>query len=333
MSSDFTEFLSQPFITGMLSLMCTVFLLLVATIAALVYVRRRRAQKKAAESAPSGFVTAPSPVSFNQMDMPDLDQLMHQPVQPPAPAAKVTAAPVPVTNAPAPPARPSRKGTFTVTPKDGGSTEAVEVLTILRDVVDGKLIIQMGEKAYENVNIDPEFKERFGKLMRELGQMVGKASAPAPTPVQAAEPTPSPEPEDLPIPPASEAVRPNEPSFLIPKQPAAPPPPIAMDGKMPGDLPSFKLADNPLQKLKRGRKPDLQPVPEINIAGAIEAYLQHKLSYTPEYSGRSIHIYPAPGGGVRIEVDGQFFEAVSDVSDVGVREFLSTTIGEWQDRH
>lgn len=121
----------------------------------------------------------------------------------------------------------------------------------------------MGEKAYENVNIDPEFKERFGKLMRELGQMVpGKASTPAPTPVQAPEPTPPPEPEDAPIPPASEAVRPNEPSFLLPKQPAAPPPPIAMDGKMPGDLPSFKLADNPLQKLKRGRKPDLQPDPK-----------------------------------------------------------------------
>jgi hypothetical protein len=104
-------------------------------------------------------------------------------------------------------------------------------------------------------------------------------------------------------------------------------------GKLPGDLPSFKLDDNPMPKLKRGQRNDLPPVPEINIAGAIEAYLQHKISLTPDYAGRSIHIYPASGGGVSIEVDGKYFEAVSDVSDPVVREFLSDTISEWQDRH
>ena len=88
-----------------------------------------------------------------------------------------------------------------------------------------------------------------------------------------------------------------------------------------------------MQKLKRWQKSDLPPVPEINIAGAIETYLQHKKSLTPEYANRSIHIYPAPGGGVSIEVDGKYFEAVSDVTDADVREFLSETISEWQDRH
>jgi len=123
----------------------------------------------------------------------------------------------------------------------------------------------------------------------------------------------------------------NEPTFLAPKK--STPAPVSA-GKLPGDLPSFKLDDNPMQKLKRGQKPsEVAPVPEINIAGAIEAYLQHKLSITPEYAGRNIHIYPAPGGGVSIQVDGQFFEAVSDVSDPDVREFLSDTITEWQDRH
>jgi hypothetical protein len=227
--------------------------------------------------------------------------------------------------------RSARKGTFTITPKDGSSTEAVEVMAILRDVMDGTLLIQMGESTYQNINSNPEFKERFSKLMREVGQMVTKTSAHAPVAA-----TPEPETSVAPsepdaVPSTTETMQGNEPSFLLPKAAAAPPPPVTPGVKLPGDLPSFKLSDNPMKKIKRGE--ELPPVPEINIAGAIEAYLQHKISVTPQYAGRSIHIYPAPGGGVSIEVDGKYFEAVSDVIDVPVREFLSDTITEWQERH
>ncbi|MBI1276530.1 MAG: hypothetical protein GC179_00235 [Anaerolineaceae bacterium] len=333
MSSDFSEFLGQPFITTMLSILCVVFLLLVGTIAALVYVRRRKAQQKLAASAPPGFVTAASYMSSGH-DMPDLDLLVHTPAQQPrqSPAAAVAPAPA-AASAPAP-IRSARKGTFTVVPKDGSSTEAVEVLTILRDVVDGKLLVQMGESTYYNVNNNAEFKERFNKLMREVGQMVTKPAAPTQTTVDHEPEAPAVETETAsPLPAASDLTEANEPSFLAPKKPAVSPNTYAPSGTLPGDLPSFKLEDNPMQKLKRGQKANLPPVPEINIAGAIEAYLQHKLAQTPEYANRSIHIYPAPGGGVSIEVDGKYFEAVSDVNDVEIREFLSDTITEWQERH
>jgi hypothetical protein len=333
MSSDFSEFLGQPFISSMLSILCVVFLLLVATIAALVYVRRRKAQQKLAASAPPSFVTA-TDYSSGGHDMPDLNLLVNTPnTAPPIAPTLVAATPPPVTvSAPPAPIRSARKGTFTIMPKDGSSTEAVEVLTILRDVVDGKLLVQMGEATYHNVNSNAEFKERFNKLMREVGQMVTKPATPT---------TDTDEPETRSLDIASEEVlpsvgdlmKPNEPSFLAPKKPAPPPPTYAPSGTVPGDLPSFKLEDNPMQKLKRWQKADLPPVPEINIAGAIEAYLQHKLGQTPEYAGHSIHIYPAPGGGVSIEVDGKYFEAVSDVTDPAIREFLSDTITEWQERH
>jgi hypothetical protein len=334
MSSDFSDFLGQDFMRAMLPIMCIITLMLIATIAAIVYVRRRKAQQTLAQATASGSIPlAPSFVTGNMYassdhDMPDLNLLVHNP---PTASAPVTPPPAPAA-APAP-IRSARKGTFTVVPKDGGSTEAVEVMTILRDVVDGKLIIQMGEKTYENINTDPEFKERFNKLMREVGQMVGKVTAAPSTPVEAALPSPMAESENDPIefPSVGDLMQASEPTFLAPKKPTAPP---VAAGKLPGDLPSFKLDDNPMQKLKRGQKAsEIAPVPEINIAGAIEAYLQHKLSITPEYAGHSIHIYPAPGGGVSIEVDGQYFEAVSDVSDPSVREFLSDTIAEWQDRH
>lgn len=331
MSSDFSEFLNQGFIRAMLPLMCVITLMLIGTIAAIVYLRRRKTQQAPDNVTSPSYATA-SDYGAASHDMPDLNLLVNTPAPPSAPTV---AAAVPVAEAPAP-IRAARKGTFTVVPKDGSSTEAVEVMTILRDVVDGKLIIQMGEKAYENINTDPEFKERFGKLMREVGQMVGKVTPTPSQPVQAptvVEPEPPPTPDPLPT--AGDLVQPDEPAPAptppAPKKVVVPP---RAAGKLPGDLPSFKLDDNPMQKLRRGQKAsEVQPIPEINIAGAIEAYLQHKLSLTPEYADHSIHIYPAPGGGVKIEVDGTYFEAVSDVSDPTIRAFLSDTIAEWQDRH
>ncbi len=332
MGSDFSDFLGQPFISSILSLMCFVTLLLIATIAGIVYMRRRKAQQKLAEMAPPSFVGAPAYYTQSSgMDMPDLNMLMSTPAAAPKPSPVAKPAPPP---APMPtPQRQARKGTFVIVPKDGSPTEAVEVFTLLRDVMDGSLIVQMGDKAYQNINSDPEFKEKFNRLMRELGTHSSKPAAElteqqlevAASDMATVEPEPT-------IPPVPEIIAAAEPSFLAPKK-SVRPPPVTVDGKMPGDLPSFKLDDNPMQKLKRGQKMDLQPVPELNIAGAIEAYLQYKLSHSSTYAGRSIHIYPAPGGGVSIEIDGQYFDAVSDVTDTTVREFLSETIAEWQERH
>jgi hypothetical protein len=254
--------------------------------------------------------------------MPDLEMLVNTPaapIQEAVPLASLVQPPV----QPSAPPRPARKGTFSIPTQDGAAAEAVEVMTILRDVVDGRLIVQMGDKAYQNVNTSAEFRERFNKVMRELGQIASQAGSAAPEAKSVPEDTAPPAEVESPI--ASQP--PPKP------RPASPPPPIPASGVVPGDLPSFKLADNPIVKPKRGQKLDLKPVPEINIAGAIEAYLQYKLHNTPEYAGRSIHIYPAPDGGVSIEVDGRYYDAVSDVEDEAVREFISQAIQEWQERH
>src|SRR6185503_13912042 len=146
----------------------------------------------------------------------------HTPAPPPVSTpASIVPPPVAVASAPI---RSARKGTFTVVPKDGSSTEAVEVMTILRDVVDGKLIVQMGEKSYHNVNSDAEFKERFGKLMREVGQMVGKAAPASPTANEQEQPTTVVEPEPPavsdPLPSVGDLMQSNEPTFLAPKKAA-----------------------------------------------------------------------------------------------------------------
>lgn len=109
-------------------------------------------------------------------------------------------------------------------------------------------------------------------------------------------------------------------------------PPVSGSEPVPGDLPKFKMPEGPPVKPKRGQRPVAEPIPEINIAGAIEAFLQHKLMSMPEYQTRNIHVRPAPNGGVKIEVGDKFYDSVSDVEDADVRQLLTATIEEWQAR-
>lgn len=323
--SDLQQFMQQPFVASALAMLCFFTILLAAVVIALIYVRRRKAGQRRAADPNLGSLANDSE------DLPDLDVLtsnLPPPETPTAPSSTPAAAS----------ARVMRKGTFTVTINDGGTAEAVEVMTVLRDVVEGKLVVQMGDKIYQNINTDAEFKDRFTRLMRDLAQVA--KPLPSSQPENPAEQqAPASEPPDI----ATETVVGSAPSTTPADEPSpevqpprarvySPPPPVAPDGEMPGDLPKFSLDDMGPIKPTRAQRREAKPVPEINIAAAIEAYLQHKLRFTPAFDGRSIHIYPSPDGGVSIEVDERFFESVGDVTDPQVRDFLQTTIQEWQDR-
>jgi hypothetical protein len=293
-------FLQQPFVGIMLVFMCFFGLLLIAAVAFIVRSRGSRQQ-----TAP-----APSAAAADRVDadLPALDMLLDT-------SSLLTESP----------ARQARTGTFSLSLADGGTVDAVEVMTVMRDVVNGNLIVQMSDKAYQSLaeSGDGDSRDRFMKVMRELSQLAATVSKTPPA-------APAPEPEVK----AAPAPKPRLSSAL-------PPPPPTEEGALPGDLPRFRLEDQPppmpppglIRGVIGGRKPPAPPIPEINIAGAIEAYLQHRLRSTQEYVGRSIHVHPSPDGGVSIEVDGRFFDAVSDVDDAEVREFIATAIQEWQDRH
>jgi hypothetical protein len=198
----------------------------------------------------------------------------------------------------------------------------------------------MGGKTYRDLSHDETFRSGFLKVMRELSPVVTQAP-------KAPKPEPQPEPvhqesaslrdlltDDEPLDLEVDALEKAPPPL---RRPSMPPPPAA-DGKMPGDLPRFSMDSEPQVVKKRGgllgrKKTQFVPVPELDLAGAIEAYLQHKLRHTPEYDGRSIHVHPSPDGGVAIEVDGTFYDTVGDVAETDVRGFLSATIQEWQERN
>lgn len=296
-------FMQQPFVGVMLAFVCFFGVVLIVMLA---FIFRARAQKA---SAGSGAVSSAKDADGGEL--PGLDMLLD------------TSSLLSDT-----PARATRSGTFAVNLADGGTVDAVEVMSILRDVTDGHLIVQMSDKAYQSIagSGDAEFRDRFMKVMRELSQITAQVSK---TPVSASAPS-----AEAPTPPAPPPARPKLASTL-------PPPPPTAEGALPGDLPKFRLEDQPppapppglIRGVLGGKKAPSEPVPEINIAGAIEAYLQHRLRNAPDYAGRSIHVHPSPDSGVSIEVDGRYYDAVSEVEDEEVREFIATAIQEWQDRH
>lgn len=327
-SSGFADFFEQiP--TGLIVMFCGSALALV--VFGFLIVRARAQRTPAPESPVSRAVRATANSALE--DLPDLDLLVSA-----APAAPAPKSP--------PPARSMRKDTYQVRLTNGETTQAVEVVNIMRDVVDGGLIIQMGDKIYRDLTQDETFRSTFLKIMRELSPVVSQATSRKTGPLQApAEPARTETSQAVADEPAEEL--PSLRDFLSPdteeapeppKQPVAAPKRPASAGPMPGDLPRYSLDDQPQVVKKPGRllgrqKTEFVPVPELNLAGAIEAYLQHKLQRTPDYDGRSIHVHPAPDGGVSIEVDGTLYDTVGEVSDSEVRAFLVETIQEWQERN
>lgn len=302
MDSGFGDFFSQIPTIFILMFCGSGILLLIVTGS---IVRTRSKQRDAA------VPVAAAPSYADLTDLPDLDELATVPVAPPVKA------------------RPS--GAHALVLAGGESVEAVEVMTVLRDVAEGGLIIQIGDKAYRNPPpaADGDFKRRVVATVRDLravlqtGALEMPASS-APAPVAAV---------------VEDAID-NAPAPAVdPPIPAPVPPPPAPAARRasvyepaPGDLPKFRMPDGPPVKPKRGKRPIAEPIPEINIAGSIEAFLQHKLARTPEYDHRSIHVVPAVHGGVKIEVDGTFYDSVGEVADLTVRQFLTATIEEWQAR-
>lgn len=287
---------------------------------------------------------------------------------------------------------------------DGGFAQLTEVMTLLRDPADGRLVVHINGYAYRSLGHHPAIKKQFTALMKELSSIIMQPAPPRPvtdlpenlqniapkqdTPKQADTPDNKdagmdgdtlilhssdrekakeaqskqeidetsdetetsgiqepelddllmmPDLEDLIIDPNAteilEAPSPPDEEFIPPEdRPDLPPPPP--DG-LPGDLPDFKSYAEPTSE-KKGffgrRRVEYNAVPELNIAGAIEAFLQHKLDRLPEWQKYGLHVHPAKDGTLRIEANGKFYQAVSDIEDEKVRNFLSETISEWQER-
>lgn len=197
--------------------------------------------------------------------------------------------------------------------------DAVEVMRVWRDLSDGSLIIQMGDQRYRSLAEigGTDLSRRFVAVVRELWAMVNNG--------------------------AGARIASTLPTY---EQSGAVPLPEGSAGGMkarigllnqPGEADEVKSRTGILRQVARtalGQTPT-PPTADVRrdgIADAVEEYLQFKLSNTPQFQTRSIHVRPAIDGGVRIEVDGHYYDSVGDVIDADVREFLLNILREWEAR-
>lgn len=339
-SEIFSDFLGQLPL-GLIVMVCASGILLFFAFAWFAYFKPLRNRRQLNATPANTQYTAPAPTydvsaftepggAFaDEADMPDLDSLVDTRTLGPAPPTKPQVSTSVTqnvatggTNGYGNPMR--QQGHTRVQLNNGTVIDAEEIITVLRDPRDGRLVVQIDNTAYRTLKDTPDVKKSFLKVMRELSDVVNEPDDHPPVPEDDYEEAPSPEPSA------------DEQPVYVP-QPKIDLPP-SNDGLMPGDLPSYKLDDSvPIAKPSGGLfrsapKGTPEPLPELNIAASIESYLQHKLQFVPEYTGRQIHVHSAPGGGVRIQVDSTFYEAVGDVQEPDVRAFLQTTIEEWQER-
>ncbi|MBC8098687.1 MAG: hypothetical protein H7Y11_04550 [Armatimonadetes bacterium] len=249
-------------------------------------------------------------------------------------SASISAPPTPAMPVAVPPMRQTSDSRITLA--DGRRANSIEVLAVLRDTDDQRLMVLVDGVGYRTLADTPAVKAKFTALMRELSETIVKPDTATPDiamidaapPVSAMPAAPIAKParrildDDLDMPDLDALTSLPEPAPKAKRNSA--PPPVAADGSVPGALPNYRKIEPAAPRTPQ------PPVPALNLAGAIEAYLQHKLNYTPDYRGRAFHIHAAPGGGVVIQVDDLYYEAVSDIEDPDIRDFMAEMIDEWQ---
>jgi hypothetical protein len=181
--------------------------------------------------------------------------------------------------------------------------DSVELLRVWRDLANGALIVEIGGQRFESVEElqRADLERRFLNVMRDLDSMARQS-------------------------PASPSASPSAP-------PSARRAPAAKD-QDPDEGPPSLSPGAMLRQMTRvamGQAPEpVEEVPDLSIADQIEAVLQAQLADLPEFDQRDIHVRPSPEGGVRIEVDGQFYDGVGEVDDSDVRDLLADVVREWE---
>lgn len=336
---EFGEFFRQmP--PGLIANLCTIGTMILALMVYFGFVKPRRAQRRLAEREAAvqerelqsvyGY-----PPEQDGGDLPDMDSLIAGD-HPDSTPQQTVHAPEPVPSMPVTAPEPQkvaiptrRKGEYAVRLNNGQNARAVEVISVLRDSVDDRLIVQIGETGYRTLVDLPDVKARFSEIMKELATTISEADAGYPEEVQA-------EAETFELIEGEESEPLDFPDLDIlsetpPVHAAAPRP--ASTVPLPGDLPKIQQQTQVKSGgFLRPAKVEVEAMPEINIASAIQAYLQHKLWQERAFPGRMIHVHSAPSGGVMIQVDNDYFESVGEVSDVEVREYIAAAIQEWQER-
>lgn len=211
-------------------------------------------------------------------------------------------------------------------PAPASHSEMIEIMRIFRDLSNGALVIQIGRDRYYSLDeiSDPQVRRRFlgnAEAMAQFAQLKKGTSplidwAPAAATVNQNRPAPS-----VTQPPAE---------TMAPPPPPPPPMPSSQPPAPASSRSPLAIIDQVVGGGSGGGKKE-EPPPK-SMADEIEELLQYRLALDPQLSSRSIHIRSSEDGSIFVEVDGQNFDGIGDVSDEQVRTYLQKIVQEWEAR-
>jgi hypothetical protein len=224
------------------------------------------------------------------------------------------------------------------------SAPSGEVLRLLRDRVTGALVVEVEGKQYRALSeikdegVGRQVLQAVASLVRFTGvlqvQVQGETSQP---------------PSTLPVEPRPVDAPPRSPTAVLEQAPPVPrtPAPPSVEREF---LQSLVQPERPKEEAE---KPSLSPIEFFrrsftarrkakatsdvpsprSFVEEIEDLLQRFLRTYPSVIGKEIHVGVGQGGGIRIQVENEFFDRPDDIPDPEIRGILKAAIQEWEKSH
>jgi hypothetical protein len=210
------------------------------------------------------------------------------------------------------------------------------VLRLLRDRVTGALIVEVEEKRYRKLS---EIKDG------RIGRQVLQTAADLVRFTEVLQPRERPATRQ-PSPPAPPTLALKVAPFLEqePPVPRTPAPPsvereflqsLSQQGQLRREE-EVKPSLSPIEFFRRGfaarRAARLQGGTSAppSFVEEIEGILQRFVRTYPSFIGKEVHVGTGPGGGIRIQVENDFYDTPDDIPDPEIRGIIKAAIQEWE---
>lgn len=200
-----------------------------------------------------------------------------------------------------------------------------ELLRLLRDSHTGQLVVIVGGKRYARLSDVTDKKvgqlilEATAHLLRFTNGMLStrdglrSVAPPAVNPLSA-----------VPV--------------VEPEQPAAPPPAVqpprapVSSVRPPVQAEPLRPRGGLRQRVSRfGPAAEATPAPiGLNLADEINEIVQRRLATSPLGNTARVDVTAAPGGGIRILVNGQVYQTPDEIADPAVKDLVKSAIQEWE---
>jgi hypothetical protein len=207
----------------------------------------------------------------------------------------------------------------------------IEVMRVLRVPPLGKLVVEVNGQRYENLSEITEDNLRH-RLLAAVGELIVFAGD-YKTLVDAGVAPPL-APPGGPLTPAMEQISPTPAQPTLEKQQAT----FLASLEAQREATKATASAKPRFSILRNSQPPLEAkmagasdsAGGLNIVDQIDAILQKHIAADPALAGRSIHLVQDPAGGLRIEVDGHFYQRPREIEEDEIQQVIKQALKEWE---